>query len=375
MVTPSGAALTPDGASLRGPDAAPTDRPEVVTPVLAGIAAAVPPPVSQDLLWSGFFAEHYQEVRSAERIFAHAGVGYRHPAVNPLIEDISAAGTGARMRRYLAEALPLGRTAVTDALADAGMPVTEPGLFAVVSCTGYATPGVDIRLAADLGLRDDVQRLLIGHMGCYAALPGLATVADYVTVHRKPAVLLCVELTSVHLQPPTRDLSQVVAHALFSDAAVAAVLRPSVPADPAPGFAVLDVAAGTDVTAADQMTWDVTDQGFRMGLSARVPDTLAAQLPGTIGALLGRHGLTPADIAHWAVHPGGPRILDVVQQRLGLPAAALAPSRTALREHGNCSSGTVLLVLRDVPARPGELAVALAFGPGLTLYAVLLRRQ
>ncbi|BCJ27781.1 type III polyketide synthase [Actinocatenispora sera] len=344
-----------------------------VVPVLAGLAAAFPPAVDQSTLWTDFFAQHYRDVRGAGRIFAHAGVQRRHAAVNPLVEDISPAGTGDRMRRYLTEALPLGRSAVTAALADAGLSVHDPGLLAVVSCTGYVTPGVDIRLAADLGLRDDVQRLLIGHMGCYAALPGLATVADFVTVHRRPAVLLCVELTSLHLQPATRDLSQVVAHALFSDAAVAAVLRPAEATQPVPGLAVVDVAAVTDVTTSDQMTWDVTDHGFRMGLSARVPDTLAGQLPGTVATLLRRHGLSVADVAHWAVHPGGPRILDVVQERLGLSDAALEPSRATLREHGNCSSGTVLAVLQELPVRLGERTVALAFGPGLTLYAVLLR--
>jgi predicted naringenin-chalcone synthase len=375
MVTPDAvqgrratAPLAPLAAAARG-----ADGEGAVTPVLAGLAAAFPPAVDQSTLWTDFFADHYRDVRSAGRIFAHAGVQQRHPAVNPLVEDVSAWGTGDRMRRYLTEALPLGRSAVTAALAGAGLSVREPGLLAVVSCTGYVTPGVDIRLAAELGLPDDVQRLLIGHMGCYAALPGLAAVADFVTVHHRPAVLLCVELTSLHLQPASRDLSQVVAHALFSDAAVAAVLRPAEAAQPVPGLAVVDVAAATDVTTADQMTWDVTDHGFLMGLSARVPDTLAGQLPGTVAMLLRRHGLSVADVAHWAVHPGGPRILDVVQERLGLADAALEPSRATLRRHGNCSSGTVLAVLQELPVRPGERTVALAFGPGLTLYAVLLR--
>lgn len=342
--------------------------PQPRPPVIAGIGTAFPPTVSQDRLWNGFFADHYRDVRSAARIFAHAGVEARHPAIDPVREDISALSTGARMRRYVAEALPLGRTAVTAALADAGIAAADVGLLAVATCTGYATPGVDVRLVAELGLRPDTRRLLIGHMGCYAALPGLSAAADYVTAHGRPAVLLCVELTSLHIQPPTRDVSQVVSHALFSDAAAAVVLAPG-----APGSAVLDVVAATDPTTADQMTWDVTDLGFRMGLSARVPDSLATQLPGAVTAMLARYGLDPTDVAHWAVHPGGPRILDVVQKELDLPPAALAPSRETLRRHGNCSSATVLLVLREIAARPGEHVVALAFGPGLTLYGALLR--
>jgi len=73
-----------------------------------------------------------------------------------------------------------------------------------------------------------LQRLLVGHMGCYAALPGLGAVSDYVVARQRPAVLLCVELSSLHIQPPTADLEQVVAHALFSDAASALVVEPAV---------------------------------------------------------------------------------------------------------------------------------------------------
>ncbi|GAA4200477.1 type III polyketide synthase [Actinocatenispora rupis] len=336
--------------------------------MIAGLGVAYPPAVSQEALWDGFFAGHYREVHAARRIFAHSGVARRHPAVDPVREDISALGTGARMSRYVETALPLGRTAVAAALADAGLAAADIGLLAVATCTGYATPGVDVRLAADLGFAPDVSRLLIGHMGCYAALPALGAVTDYVTARRRPAVLLCVEVTSLHIQPPTRDLSQVVSHALFSDAAAAVVVRPE-----APGYAVLDVIAATDPATADQMTWDVTDLGFRMGLSARVPDSLATQLPGLVATLLDRHGLDRTDVAHWAVHPGGPRILDVVQKELDLPPSALAPSRDTLRDHGNCSSPTVLLVLQRIAAAPGEYVVALAFGPGLTLYGALLR--
>ena len=79
-----------------------------------------------------------------------------------------------------------------------------------------------------------VQRLVVGHMGCYAALPGLGAVTDYVVSRRRPAVLLCCELTSLHVQPPTDDRAQVVSHALFGDAAAAVVVLPE-PPDRTPG--------------------------------------------------------------------------------------------------------------------------------------------
>jgi predicted naringenin-chalcone synthase len=231
------------------------------------------------------------------------------------------------------------------------------------------TPGLDILLARDLGMAPDTQRLFIGHMGCYAALPGLGVVADYVRARGRPAVLLCLELTSLHVQPPTADAQQIVAHALFSDAAAAVVLRPG----PAPGLELVDVASVTDMVSADYMTWDVTDQGFRMGLSPRVPDVLDAYVASLVGSLLDRNGLGTADVDGWAVHPGGPRILDVVQARLGLSAGDLAASRGILDRHGNCSSPTVLMITEALRAARPRYVVALAFGPGLTIYAALLR--
>ncbi|MDG4828092.1 type III polyketide synthase [Solwaraspora sp. WMMD1047] len=358
------------------------------SPVIAGIGVALPPRASQAELWDGFFSRHFQGATRglAERIFANSGVQTRQAAVNPLLEDVSEWPTERRMRRYLVEALPLGKEAVGRALTDAGLAVGDIGLFVVCSCTGYATPGLDILLARDLAMSPDTQRMFVGHMGCYAALPGLGAAGDFVTARGRAALLLCAELTSLHLQPSaTRmDTQQIVSHALFSDAAVAVVVAPAAggPARPGAGarvgagYAVREVAAVTDTSTADHMTWDVTDRGFRMGLSSKVPQVLAAHVGGLVDGVLDRHGLTRSEVDGWAVHPGGPRILNVVERELGLAADGLAASRATLAEHGNCSSPTSLLILDRLrrATRPAERIVMLAFGPGLTLYAALLQR-
>jgi alkylresorcinol/alkylpyrone synthase len=232
----------------------------------------------------------------------------------------------------------------------------------------------------------------VGHMGCYAAIPGLGAVSDFAAARGRPAVLLCLELPTLHLQPATDEVDQVVAHALFADAAAAVVVQPVAPLGAGagtgagaggelpghrPGYAVLDIAARTDVTTAEYMTWDVTDAGFRMGLSPRVPAVLARHVRDVVAGLLGRNGLRMSDVDGWAVHPGGRRILEVVGRRLELPAGALDASYGVLRDYGNCSSATVLLVLGRLRSAgavsPGRHVVAMAFGPGLTLYAALLR--
>jgi alkylresorcinol/alkylpyrone synthase len=355
-----------------------------MTAALTGASHALPAPMDQQRLWDGFFRDHYAGARLAEKVWQHSAISTRRGVVDPTSEDISGWGTGARMQRFVQEALPLGKEAVAGALAAAGLAPEDVGLFTVVSCTGYATPGLDILLARDLGMTDDVQRLHVGHMGCYAALPGLGATADFVAARQRPAVMLCVELTSLHVQPTTEtarsgqptpeDLEQMVAHALFSDAAAAVVVEPG-----ASGLEVVDVVARTDVSTTGHMTWDVTDLGFKMGLSPAVPDVLAQHARPVVEQLLARNGLSVQDVAGWAVHPGGRKIVEVVGEVLGLPEEDLAPSYDVLRDVGNCSSATVLMVLerlqetRDLP--PGAPVVAMAFGPGLTLYATLLRAR
>jgi predicted naringenin-chalcone synthase len=340
---------------------------------IAGMGIAHPPPFRQDDLWRDYFDAHYAGVQRgfAKRIFQNSGVVTRHGVVNPSIEDVSRWTTRQRMERYLVEALPLGKEAVGRALGSAGLDPADVGLFVVCSCTGYVTPGLDILLARDLGMSPGTQRLLIGHMGCYAALPSIGAATDFVASRGRPALVLCCELTSLHVQPATRDPQQIIAHSLFSDAAAAVVLMPSSSGD---GVSVREVTALTDTTTSDHMTWDVTDLGFRMGLSPKVPDALSSHVAPVIDGLLGRHGLVRDDVDGWVVHPGGPRILDVVRDQLGLTEDDIGVSRRALAEHGNCSSPTVLLIL-DALRRASPDArriVMMAFGPGLTLYATLL---
>lgn len=338
---------------------------------IAGIGIAHPPPFTQADLWRDYFDRHYTGVQRgfAKRIFENAGVVTRHGVVNPSVEDVSGWSTRQRMERYLVEALPLAKEAVGRALGSAGLDPLDIGLFVVCSCTGYVTPGLDILLARDLGMAATTQRLFVGHMGCYAALPGMGAAADFVTARGRPALVLCCELTSLHVQPATRDPQQIIAHSLFSDAAAALVLMPS-----GAGLAVREVTAVTDTTTSDHMTWDVTDLGFRMGLSPKVPDALSLHVAPVVDKLLARHGMVRGDVDGWVVHPGGPRILDVVRDELALTEADIGASRRVLAEHGNCSSPTVLMILDALRSvRPsGRRVMMMAFGPGLTLYAALL---
>ena len=347
----------------------------MVSAVVSGHGSAVPGAMPQDALWDEFFSDHYDGSELARRIWSKAGVDVRHGVVDPRVQDISQWSTGERMRRFVAEAMPLGKEALAACMDNAGLSAGDVDALTVVSCTGYATPGLDILLARDMGMPVDVQRVHIGHMGCYAAIPALATVADAAAARGQAGLMLCLELTSLHIQPAAPDPEQMVAHALFSDAAAAVSVVPGAPY----GLEVLDFIARTDAARSALMTWDVTDHGFRMGLSPKVPDVLADHVVDVVDELLNRNGVTRADVGGWAVHPGGPRIVEVVADRLGLDSTDVEHSRETLRTYGNCSSATVLLILDRMIAsdavEAGQYVVAMAFGPGLTLYASLLRRR
>jgi predicted naringenin-chalcone synthase len=123
------------------------------------------------------------------------------------------------------------------------------------------------------------------------------------------------------------------------------------------------------------MSWTVGDHGFEMTLSRGVPGLIARHLRPWLQGWLQRQGLGLSDVASWAVHPGGPRILDAVEEGLELPRGATAPSREVLAECGNMSSATVLFILDRLRARQAPLpCVALGFGPGLVAEAVLFGR-
>ena len=314
------------------------------------------------------------DVERIERVFAASRVEQRRMALEVVSYYQRERTTGQRMADYERLALPLARDALLTGLDAAGACPDQLTDVIVVSCTGYSAPGLDILLARELGLRPEVRRTVIGHMGCYGALVGLRAALASLSAHPEGLVaLVSVELCSLHSQR-TLELQNLTAAALFADAAAALVLMAG---DEARGPELVDVACSADFDTADQMSWRITDHGFAMGLSRRVPVTLRRNVGGAVEHLLAPHDLAPEDISHWLVHPGGPDILTAIHGAMGMCDGQLALSWQVLRERGNCSSATVLLILerllRARRARPGEWGVMMAFGPGLTLESCLLR--
>jgi predicted naringenin-chalcone synthase len=184
--------------------------------------------------------------------------------------------------------------------------------------------------------------------------------------------MVALEISSLHYQV-NEALENVVVSALFADGAAATVISPRL----ARGPVLLDTATHCDYRGFDYITSHPTDSGFQGSMTVEVPDAIEAAAAPFVDGLLHRNGLARERVAHWCLHPGGPKILDGVRRALDLREGDLEHSHAVLREFGNMSSPTVLFVLdriqtRQAPAS-GEIGVVVAFGPGLTLDALLLR--
>lgn len=291
--------------------------------------------------------------------------GYRQSFFPPAATDASVPSTAMRMRRYADEASPLAARAASAAIANAKVDAEAVTHLVTCSCTGFSSPGFDLALVESLGLSRAVARTHVGFMGCHGAFNAMRVAAAFAAADPKAIVLVaCVELCSLHFQYGTRA-DGVVANSIFADGAGAIVGRAGRREDEA--WRLSAQISCVLPESADLMGWTIGDSGFEMTLSPRVPDRIATTLPRLLDELLAPRGLSVTDVASWAVHPGGPRVLAGVRDSLGLGSGPLRHSESVLADHGNMSSATILFILerliRDGAARP---CVAMAFGPGLT---------
>jgi predicted naringenin-chalcone synthase len=280
--------------------------------------------------------------------------------------------TAQRMRHYVDGAGPLAVRAARRALEQSGLAARALTHLITVSCTGFHAPGVDVTLIRELGLPPDVHRTHVGYMGCHGALNGLRVARAYSGAEPAARVLLCAtELCSLHYHYGW-DPQKIVANALFADGA-AAVVGAHAEASGPDAWRVRANGSGIFPGSADAMTWTVGDHGFEMTLSKRVPGLIATNLRPWLETWLGANGLTLRGVGSWAIHPGGPRILDAAAESLGLGPEQTADSRAVFARCGNMSSPTVLFILEHLRARRAPRpCVALGFGPGLAVEAALL---
>ncbi|MHB1922836.1 MAG: type III polyketide synthase [Chitinophagaceae bacterium] len=292
---------------------------------------------------------------------------FYHPDMDPfpLLEK--------RMEWFETCATPLSIRAIEQCI-EGKITKAEITHLITVTCTGLSAPGLDIRILQQMGLPENIPRTSVNFMGCYAALHALK-MADAIarTSPRARVVIVCTELCTLHFQKDY-SMDYIASSLLFADGSAAALV--SSEDCLLPGLHLKNFYSEVHLEGQSDMAWKVSGKGFLMTLSGYIPALVASGIGPLLKKTLQQMQLQQEDITHWAIHPGGKKILDTVQQEIGLAPDALKYSREILRQFGNMSSPTILFVLRDLLNQlrldeKNRIFVA-AFGPGLTLETLIL---
>jgi predicted naringenin-chalcone synthase len=272
-----------------------------------------------------------------------------------------------RIDLFKSNALTLSVAAIKDCLKTFIEPQEITHLI-TVSCTGMSAPGLDLQIAEDLGLSNKVFRTSVNFMGCYAAIHAMKIgkmICD--TTPDAKVVIVCTELCTIHFQKHF-TLDNAASSLLFGDGSAALLLSNVLTAPNA--LEVKTFYSEISYKGKNDMSWQISNTGFLMKLSAYIPQLIQEDIAALVKSALDEGGLNQSDITHWCIHPGGRKILEVIQSKLSLSVEDLSCSKAVLSRYGNMSSPTILFVLKEIiegiQHRPANV-FGVAFGPGLTM--------
>ena len=322
------------------------------------------------------WADSSERLELLDRFHRAVEVAGRYIAIPPA-EYVARRGFGARNEAWQRVALSLGEQAVRSLLERADLPPEKVDELAFTTVTGLSVPSIDARLMNRIPFRPDCRRLPFFGLGCVAGSAGVARLAD--ALAGRPgdaALLLSVELCSLTIQLDDLSVPNLVSASLFGDGAAAVLVVGDEHPLAGRGPRVVATQSIFFPDTEKIMGWDVTDSGFKILLSAGVPKLTEERLRPAVDDFLAAHDLAVSDISHWIAHPGGPKVLDAIEQALDLEPEALRFSRESLAQVGNLSSASVLLILGQTLAlepEPGRWGVMFSMGPGFCAELLLLR--
>ncbi|MBO9573984.1 MAG: type III polyketide synthase, partial [Chitinophagaceae bacterium] len=279
-----------------------------------------------------------------------------------------------RMELYNTHATLLSIDAIKDCLNNYSDP-NEITWLITVSCTGMSAPGLDISIMQQLNLPNNIKRSSVNFMGCYAAIHALKMADNICRASQQEKVLIvCTELCTIHFQK-SADMDSVASGLLFADGAAAVLVAGD---NTAEGLQINNFYSEVALQGQEDMAWHLSGKGFLMRLSAYIPQLLKTGITPLLKNALDDAGYERKDITHWAIHPGGKKILETIERELELERKDVQVSYEVLRNYGNMSSPTILFVLKDIMQNLNgseSKIFAAAFGPGLTMETLILSHE
>jgi predicted naringenin-chalcone synthase len=329
---------------------------------------------------------HNGEARKLKTIFRASGIEYRHSVLAdygrtenfdfyPESNESLFPSTRERLSIFRDHALPLTTNTGKQILSQRKLSPSQITHLVVVCCTGMYAPGLDIELVKTLNLNSYVHRTAINFMGCYAAFNAMKIADSFCKSDPGAKVLVvCIELCSLHFQREATE-DNLLANALFADGCAAILVESESDSSLKLEFKAFHNDLAPE--GGNDMAWSIGDLGFEMRLSSYVPEIIRNGISSLTRHLLNKLTEQFTDIRHFAIHPGGKKILEVIEEELGIDHNKNAAAYVVLKNYGNMSSATVLFVLKQLlggldSTNKGEQILSFAFGPGLTLESMVL---
>lgn len=327
-----------------------------------------------------------EEKRKLAFLYHHSGIETRHsviPDFGNKVTDLNFLPQDAtdpfpsideRMELYKSKASTISIEAIKKCI-DKHINAAQITHLITISCTGMSAPGLDLEIMEEMNLSPALFRTSINFMGCYAAIHGLK-LAKFICDSEPDAqvVIVAIELCTLHFQKEY-TIENVSSSLLFADGAAAVLISNTLTSPKA--LKIESFYSQVAFEGKKDMAWEMSSKGFLMTLSSYIPQLIKKDIELLVVAALKQKGITHAEIAYWCIHPGGKKIVDVIEQKLSLTGEQTKFARKVLAENGNMSSPTILFVLKEImdsSIQSAEKIFGIAFGPGLTMETFLCKK-
>ncbi len=356
---------------------------------IISIGTAVPEYGTRQDAILGFMHIAYKDATASRKLnalFNYSGIEHRYSTIpdfdNPgergFFNENYSNAVDMRIAAYRKKSLPLAMHAIDVAFKKLDSTVTDFGVTHLItaSCTGMYAPGLDAELIEQLNLPSDIFRTSVNFMGCNAAFHALK-IADMITYSDANAKILvvCVELCTLHFQPKT-DHGSLLSNTIFGDGAAATVITSRAYAEQQSfkGFDICGFYSSLLHKGKNLMGWNITPVNFEMVLDAQIPDFIGEEINTVLERSGKKYNIDIASVSKWAIHPGGKKILDTVQNKLQLTEEKMRYSYNVLQKYGNMSSPTILFVLYELlnDYEKNDTVFSIGFGPGISIETALL---